>query len=668
MEAYTVTELKALAKTNQIPGYSKMRKQELLDALKKNKGVTVQPKSPAKKPQKASTSSKSDCEKQTRATIVSQAMDVGITIGKKTKAQLCDEIKSLEDVQECIDIAESVGIKNKKVRKEICEQAVRKTSKKRVSPKRVSPKRVSPKRVSPKRVSPKRVSPKRVSPKRVSPKRVSPKRPTIHIQETPKRPTPGSSPLKPAMKQQSRTIEITNCEKQLKADIVAQAKKLKIQPGNKTKPQLCAEIVDKTKGKKKAIHAISPSPVSSDKSNQADFPLSKWMAVVEELTGQQYLSMTPKELAKLVPLDTLIKYVRRNNYKGFSQKSASGITQHIFDEIELEHEEANITPRKIRFDDEDEAPRKKKKTDKTKKKVEEEERSPRRKFVDEEEAARKIKKWDKVVEEERSPRRKFEEEAARKPKRRVVEDERSPKPKKWDKVVEDERSPRRKFADEQEEARKTKKWDKVVEEDREQANKRIVRQQETRKQKTWNDVVFELTGEATNLIPRQLAEKVERQTLREYAINVLGINLCEKLGKKENVAKMIYEYVTNLATLKQVVGANITDHRVKDNIVKSVSKKLRSPEDNAEKIVIDAINEAEEAGEITGNQSAHIRNELTNRILSPIVEGTEISERLVSARNINRIEEILHEIRAPDAKVSELANVQKRVYTLLGLM
>lgn len=76
MELFTVVELKRIAKENKIPGYSKMKKIDLIKEL-----------------QLLNVTAPIGCEQKTRAAIIAQAKKLGILIGKKSKSQLCTEIK-----------------------------------------------------------------------------------------------------------------------------------------------------------------------------------------------------------------------------------------------------------------------------------------------------------------------------------------------------------------------------------------------------------------------------------------------------------------------------------------------------------------------------------------------------------------------------------------------
>ena len=103
MELLTVAELKKLAKNNKIHGYSKMKKNELIGALKDinysvehvSDIVRVNPDQEQVDVEKPSIEFKAqDCINQPRNIIVDQAKKLGIKIARKTKAQLCNEIET----------------------------------------------------------------------------------------------------------------------------------------------------------------------------------------------------------------------------------------------------------------------------------------------------------------------------------------------------------------------------------------------------------------------------------------------------------------------------------------------------------------------------------------------------------------------------------------------
>src|SRR5579864_4443218 len=204
----------------------------------KSKPRTPSPKPRTPSPKVAPEESKAykDCMKKKRPELIAEAIDRGIVVGKKTKAQLCLELtattacvkKSRPDI---VDEAEDLNIDTGgKTKQQICVEIAESPRRKPKSkPRTPSPKPRTPKPKS----KPRTPSPKPRTPT-MSKRTPSPKPRTPKPKSKPRTPSPKVAP------EESKAYK--DCMKKKRPELVAEAIDRGIVVGKKTKAQLCLEL------------------------------------------------------------------------------------------------------------------------------------------------------------------------------------------------------------------------------------------------------------------------------------------------------------------------------------------------------------------------------------------------------------------------------------------
>ena len=198
--------------------------------------------------------------------------------------------------------------------------------------------------------------------------------------------------------------------------------------------------------------------------------------------------------------------------------------------------------------------------------------------------------------------------------------------------------------------------------------------------------MVELTGNAdASVTPSELADMTSKTQLYNFAQS-LGL---ENLGSLSAIqlAEAIYDAL-KLPTVEEIVQTNVSDASVADKLIKEVQRSVdqntvdavtnqlvefndvsddEARETATEALERDAVKSAVRAAVSSGSISPKVARNIMDDVKS--VEQKLATEELPVTRTLDadRIEEILAELRNSEAKVSELAAVQKRVFKLLAL-
>lgn len=198
--------------------------------------------------------------------------------------------------------------------------------------------------------------------------------------------------------------------------------------------------------------------------------------------------------------------------------------------------------------------------------------------------------------------------------------------------------------------------------------------------------MVELTGNAdASVTPSELADMTSKTQLYNFAQS-LGL---ENLGSLSAIqlAEAIYDAL-KLPTVEEIVQTNVSDASVANKLIKEVQRSVdqntvdavtnqlvefndvsddEARETATEALERDAVKSAVRAAVSSGSISPKVARNIMDDVKS--VEQKLATEELPVTRTLDadRIEEILAELRNSEAKVSELAAVQKRVFKLLAL-
>jgi hypothetical protein len=284
----------------------------------KSKPRTPSPKPRTPSPRVAPEESKAykDCMKKKRPELIAEAIDRGIVVGKKTKAQLCLELtattacvkKSRPDI---VDEAEDLNIDTGgKTKQQICVEIAE-------SPRR-KPRTPSPKPRTPKPKSkPRTPSPKPRTPKPKSkPRTPSPKPHTPKPKSKPRTPSPKVAP------EESKAYK--DCMKKKRPELVAEAIDRGIVVGKKTKAQLCLELT--------AHHVRTVSLQVSLSGSEEELTNEALLDAIEKLTGvREFISSNA--LAQRASAANIRKFAKKLGIIGTETKTKFGLAEEIYQAI-----------------------------------------------------------------------------------------------------------------------------------------------------------------------------------------------------------------------------------------------------------------------------------------------------------------------------------------------
>jgi hypothetical protein len=284
----------------------------------KSKPRTPSPKPRTPSPKVAPEESKAykDCMKKKRPELIAEAIDRGIVVGKKTKAQLCLELtattacvkKSRPDI---VDEAEDLNIDTGgKTKQQICVEIAE-------SPRR-KPRTPSPKPRTPKPKSkPRTPSPKLRTPKPKSkPRTPSPKPRTPKPKSKPRTPSPKVAP------EESKAYK--DCMKKKRPELVAEAIDRGIVVGKKTKAQLCLELT--------AHHVRTVSLQVSLSGSEEELTNEALLDAIEKLTGvREFISSNA--LAQRASAANIRKFAKKLGIIGTETKTKFGLAEEIYQAI-----------------------------------------------------------------------------------------------------------------------------------------------------------------------------------------------------------------------------------------------------------------------------------------------------------------------------------------------
>ena len=268
----------------------------------KSKPRTPSPKPRTPSPRVAPEESKAykDCMKKKRPELIAEAIDRGIVVGKKTKAQLCLELtattacvkKSRPDI---VDEAEDLNIDTGgKTKQQICVEIAE-------SPRR-KPRTPSPKPRTPKPKS--------------KPRTPSPKPHTPKPKSKPRTPSPKVAP------EESKAYK--DCMKKKRPELVAEAIDRGIVVGKKTKAQLCLELT--------AHHVRTVSLQVSLSGSEEELTNEALLDAIEKLTGvREFISSNA--LAQRASAANIRKFAKKLGIIGTETKTKFGLAEEIYQAI-----------------------------------------------------------------------------------------------------------------------------------------------------------------------------------------------------------------------------------------------------------------------------------------------------------------------------------------------
>jgi|SRR5579864_7779957 len=286
----------------------------------KSKPRTPSPKPRTPSPKVAPEESKAykDCMKKKRPELIAEAIDRGIVVGKKTKAQLCLELtattacvkKSRPDI---VDEAEDLNIDTGgKTKQQICVEIAESPRRKPKSkPRTPSPKPRTPKPKS----KPRTPSPKPRTPT-MSKRTPSPKPRTPKPKSKPRTPSPKVAP------EESKAYK--DCMKKKRPELVAEAIDRGIVVGKKTKAQLCLELT--------AHHVRTVSLQVSLSGSEEELTNEALLDAIEKLTGvREFISSNA--LAQRASAANIRKFAKKLGIIGTETKTKFGLAEEIYQAI-----------------------------------------------------------------------------------------------------------------------------------------------------------------------------------------------------------------------------------------------------------------------------------------------------------------------------------------------
>jgi hypothetical protein len=278
------------------------------------------PRTPSPKVAPEESKAYKDCMKKKRPELIAEAIDRGIVVGKKTKAQLCLELtattacvkKSRPDI---VDEAEDLNIDTGgKTKQQICVEIAESPRRKPKSkPRTPSPKPRTPKPKS----KPRTPSPKPRTPKPKSkPRTPSPKPRTPKPKSKPRTPSPKVAP------EESKAYK--DCMKKKRPELVAEAIDRGIVVGKKTKAQLCLELT--------AHHVRTVSLQVSLSGSEEELTNEALLDAIEKLTGvREFISSNA--LAQRASAANIRKFAKKLGIIGTETKTKFGLAEEIYQAI-----------------------------------------------------------------------------------------------------------------------------------------------------------------------------------------------------------------------------------------------------------------------------------------------------------------------------------------------
>src|SRR5579864_9703780 len=286
----------------------------------KSKPRTPSPKPRTPSPKVAPEESKAykDCMKKKRPELIAEAIDRGIVVGKKTKAQLCLELtattacvkKSRPDI---VDEAEDLNIDTGgKTKQQICVEIAESPRRKPKS----KPRTPSPKPRTPKPKSKPRTPAPRPRTPTMSKRTPSPKPRTPKPKSKPRTPSPKVAP------EESKAYK--DCMKKKRPELVAEAIDRGIVVGKKTKAQLCLELT--------AHHVRTVSLQVSLSGSEEELTNEALLDAIEKLTGvREFISSNA--LAQRASAANIRKFAKKLGIIGTETKTKFGLAEEIYQAI-----------------------------------------------------------------------------------------------------------------------------------------------------------------------------------------------------------------------------------------------------------------------------------------------------------------------------------------------
>ena len=198
--------------------------------------------------------------------------------------------------------------------------------------------------------------------------------------------------------------------------------------------------------------------------------------------------------------------------------------------------------------------------------------------------------------------------------------------------------------------------------------------------------MVELTGNAdASVTPSELADMTSKTQLYNFAQSLK----LENLGPLSAIqlAEAIYDAL-KLPTVEEIVQTNVSDASVADKLIKEVQRSVdqytvdavtdqlvefndvsddEARETATKALERDAVKSAVRAAVSIGSISPKVARNIMDDVKSVEQKLATEEPPVTRTPDADRIEEILAELRNSEAKVSELAAVQKRVFKLLAL-